>query len=113
MLTKNIVRDLFFFILSSSFSMLTGLTRFELLFTFLARLHKQKEFSNTSLKTKDTKTKGCLIDVIITERQISCMRTPVKLIAGMPSDPKVRDVMASTPYSKVARRMKKTGIRRA
>ena len=93
--------------------MLPGLTRFKLLLTFLARLHKQNEFSNTSLKTKDTKTRGCLIDVIITERQISCMRTPAKLIAGMPSDPKVCDVMASIPYSKLARMMKNTGMMRA
>ena len=31
-----------------------------------------------------------------------------KLIAGMPSDPKVRDVITSTPYSKLAQIMKKT-----
>ena len=79
--------------------------------TFLAKLKRQIEFSITSERIKDTNTKGCLIDVIMTERHISCIKTPVKLMTGIPSDPKVLPVRASAPYSKLARRMKNIGTK--
>ena len=51
----------------------TGATTFEL----LERLkdHKQNAFSTTSERISVAKTKGCLIEVIITERHISCEST--------------------------------------
>ena len=89
------------------------MTRFDRLLWFRARLQRQNEFSNTSLKTKDANTNGCLIDVIITLRHTSCIITPTKLIAGIPSEPKVWDVMASALYSNTALQIKKMGIRSA
>ena len=77
--------------LSSKLTM-TGTTRLVFI-VFLARHHKQNEFSSTSLRINDTNINGCFTDVIITERQISCIITPMKLSAGIPnkSDPNNSD----------------------
>ena len=61
--------------------------------------HKQNAFSNTSARTSVTKTRWCLIDVIMTERQISCIMTPKKLKKGNLSDPNVFVIAASALYS--------------